>query len=68
MFLITLLMMWFDVLGACNQNNITVQPEHLRKRLPFLSIENQFKSPIPAQSIVSGLEGFPSMTSIIAES
>jgi len=43
-----------------SKNNITVQPENLRKRVHFLKhLENRFKNPIP-QSIVIGLEGFSS--------
>ena len=47
-----------DLMRDCKKNNITIQPEQLRKRVHFLKhLANRFKSPIP-QSIIVGLEGF----------
>jgi len=47
-----------DLMRDCNKNNITIQPEQLRKRVHFLKhLANRFKSTIP-QSIIVGLEGF----------
>jgi len=53
-----------DLLRDCKQNNISVEPELLSKRIHFLKhLEKCFKSPIP-QSIVVGLEGCNDITSM----